>query len=96
MKKTQQNKILKQPKIYYIRSDNSYELRDCNGKLLSMSESNRRKGFYKANDERYGEKLAFGLRNEAGEHVIEIKYEERMRSWWKQKILTKIEKAYLF
>lgn len=62
--------------VYYIRSDNSYELRDCDGNLLSMSESKRRKGFYKANDERYGEKLAFGLRNEAGEHVIEIDADE--------------------
>lgn len=62
--------------VYYIRNDISYELRDDDGNLLSMSESNRRKGFYKANDARYGEKLAFGLRNEAGEHVLEIDADE--------------------
>ena len=62
--------------VYYIRSDNSYELRDCDGNLLSMCESKRRKRFYRPNDERYGEKLAFGLRNEAGEHVIEIDADE--------------------
>lgn len=62
--------------VYYIRSDNSYELRDCDGYLLSMSESNRRKGFYKANDARYGEKLAFGFRKEEGEHVLEIDADE--------------------
>ena len=62
--------------VYYIRSDNSYELRDCDGNLLSMSESKRRERFYKPNDKRYGEKLAFGLRNEAGEHIIEIDADE--------------------
>ena len=58
--------------INYIRSDNSYELRDCNGDLLSMSEIAGRKGFYIPNDERYGEKLVFSPRKEAGEHVIVI------------------------
>ena len=58
--------------VYYIRSDNSYELRDCNGNLLSMSEYNGRKGVYKVNDERYGEKLIFQPNIDAGEHIIVI------------------------
>ena len=58
--------------IHYIREDNSYELRDLDGNLLSMSEFDRRDGFYKPNDERYGEKLVFGARKEAGEHIIII------------------------
>lgn len=62
--------------VYYIRGDNSYELRDGNGSLLSMSASNRRKGFYKSNDERFGEKLAFGPRKEGFDHVIEIDADE--------------------
>lgn len=62
--------------VNFIRNDNSYELRDCDGNLLSMSESKRRKRFYTPNDKRYAEKLAFGLRNEAGEHVIEIDADE--------------------
>lgn len=61
---------------YFIRNDNSYEIRDCDGNLLSLSESKRRKKFYQPNDRRYGEKLAFGFRNEAGEHVIEIDADE--------------------
>ena len=62
--------------IYYIRSDNSYELRDCDGNLLSMSESDRREGFYKPNDERYGEKLVFGFGKEDGEHILAIDAED--------------------
>ena len=62
--------------VYYIRNDNSYELRDCDGNLLSMSESKRRKRFYKANDKRYGEKLAFELRKEGLDHIIEIDADE--------------------
>lgn len=62
--------------VYYDRNDNSYELRDCDGNLLSMSESKRREKFYIANDIRYGEKLAFSLRNEVGNHIIEIDADE--------------------
>lgn len=58
--------------VNYIRNDNSYELRDCNGNLLSMSEYNNRKGVYKVNDERYGEKLIFAPHKEAVEHTIVI------------------------
>lgn len=58
--------------VNYVRSDNSYELRDCDGNLLSMSEYNGRKGVYKVNDARYGEKLVFEPKKEAGDHIIII------------------------
>lgn len=58
--------------VYYIRNDNSYELRDHNGNPLSMSEYNGRKGVYKVNDERYDEKLIFIPKKEASEHIIVI------------------------
>ena len=66
----------KEISIHYNKSDNSYELIDCDGNMLSMSESSRREGFYKPNDERYGEKLVFGPRKEAGEHIVEIDADE--------------------